>query len=84
MGDLAYILAKAGRQDEALKQVEANLKEYPNDIWVVVKCGDALYSLEDKEGAENLYRRAYTMTDAPGYDRDGVMERLIPLLEETG
>lgn len=84
LGDLAYILADAGRKDEALKQVEANLKEYPNDIWVVIKCGDALYSLEDKEGAEDLYREAYTMTSAPGYDRDGVMERFIPLLEEMG
>jgi tetratricopeptide (TPR) repeat protein len=84
LGDLAFILAKAGRRDEAIHQVKANLEAFPDDVWVVIKGGDALDASGDRAGAEDLYRRAYSMTDPTGYDREGVMDRLLPLLEETG
>jgi hypothetical protein len=86
LGDRAVILAEAGRTNEALRQVEENRARFPEDIWILIKGGDAYRAVGDVAAAEKAYRDALEMTpvDRPNYDRDGVMERLIPLLEETG
>lgn len=39
-------------------------------------------TLKETEKALELYKRAYDMTSPQSYDRDGVLERLIPLLKD--
>ena len=86
LGDRAVILAENGRREEALRQVEQNLQQFPEDVWIRIKAGDACKALGELARAEALYRQAYDMTDASrsSYDRDGAVERLLDLLEETG
>jgi preprotein translocase subunit SecA len=53
------------------------------------KIDDRLYyaflkAFEETDKAIDLYNRAYSMTSPLSYDRDGVLERLVPLLRELG
>ena len=84
LGDLAIIYADAARNDDALRQVEINLKRFPEDVWIIVKAGDVYETLNDNEKAIELYKRAYGMTLTRTYNRDGVLERLVPLLRDMG
>jgi len=86
LGDRAVILAEAGRKEEALRQVEKNLARFPDDAWVRIKAGDVYRELGDAAAAEASYRHALERTPAAGssYDRDGAVERLICILDETG
>jgi tetratricopeptide (TPR) repeat protein len=86
LGDRAVILAEAGRRDEALRQVEKNLARFPDDAWVRIKAGDVYRELGDAAAAEAAYRHALAMSqaDEPSFDRDGAVERLICILDETG
>ena len=86
LGDRAIILAEAGRREEALRQVDANLTQFPDDVWVRIKAGDVYKRLGDMGTAEAVYRDALAMTDEFGrsYDREGAVERLVNLLHETG
>jgi len=83
LGDLAVVLAEAGRRDEALKQIEENLSRFPDDVWIVIKAGSALHELNEDDRAIELLLRAYEMSEPTSYDRDGVMERLVPFLRES-
>ncbi|MBI4697660.1 MAG: hypothetical protein HY758_01755 [Nitrospirae bacterium] len=40
--------------------------------------------MKDTDKAIELYNRAYKMTSPLSYDRDGVLERLVPMLRELG
>lgn len=82
LGDLAVIYAEAGRKDDALKQVEINLNRFPEDIWIIIKAGDIHDTLNNHQKALELYERAYEMTSTRTYNRDGVLERLVPLLRD--
>ena len=86
LGDRAVILAEAGRRDDALRQAEKNLVRFPEDAWVRIKAGDVYRELGDAAAAEAAYRQALEMTpaDQPSFDRDGAVERLICILDETG
>ena len=86
LGDRAVILAEAGRREEALRQVEKNLARFPEDAWVRIKAGDVYRELGDAAAAEAAYRYALDMTpaDDPNDARDGAVERLICILDETG
>jgi tetratricopeptide (TPR) repeat protein len=86
LGDRAVILAEAGRREDALRQVERNLVRFPDDAWVRIKAGDVYRELGDAAAAEAAYRHALDMTptDQPSFDRDGAVERLICILDETG
>lgn len=83
LGDRAVLLAEAGREADAREQVRENLERFPEDVWVRIKGGDSLRALKDVRGAEAFYRESLKMAD-DRYDREGVLERLIPLLEDTG
>ncbi len=83
-GDMAVILAEAGRREEALERIAKNLERFPDDAWVIIKSGDAYRTLKETDKAFELYNRAYGMTSPLSYDRDGVLERLVPLLRELG
>jgi len=83
LGDRAVILAEAGWKEEAHRQIEEALREFPNDVWVRIKVGDAYRALKEIDEAEHCYRHALTMSDVK-YDREGALERLVPMLEELG
>ena len=83
LGDLGWILAEAGRCEEALSQIEENLNNYPDDPWMVIKAGDVLDLCGQAERAERLYLQALGMTEDK-YTLDGAIERLVPLYEQWG
>jgi tetratricopeptide (TPR) repeat protein len=85
-GDRAVILAAAGRREEALEQVEANLARFPEDVWVRIKAGDAYRELGDPARAEGMYRGAVAMTEGAedASDRNGAVRRLADLLDDLG
>ena len=73
--DRGCILAEAGRKEEAIKQIEENLRRFPDNVWVIINAGDALYALGDKK-AEEFFLKAYGMAEEE-YDKLGALERLI-------
>jgi tetratricopeptide (TPR) repeat protein len=83
-GDMAAILAGAGRREEALERISKNLEEFPDDAWIIIKAGHAYQTLKETDRALELYNRAFGMTSPLSYDREGVLERLVPLLRELG
>jgi len=83
-GDMAAILAEAGRREEAFERITKNLQAFPDDAWIIIKAGQAYQTLKETDKAIELYNRAYGMTSPLSYDRDGVLERLVPLLRELG
>lgn len=83
LGDIGHILAENDRCQEALSQVEENLKNLSNDAWVAIKAGDVYDTCEQPERAIELYLKALEMTSDP-FTREGAYERLIPLYERMG
>jgi tetratricopeptide (TPR) repeat protein len=81
--DMGCILAEAGRKEEALKQIEENLKMFPDDIWVVINAGDALYTLGEPK-AEEYFLKAYEMAGDNKYDKEGALDRLIDFYKWQG
>jgi len=54
-GDMAVILAEAGRHDEALERIAKNLERFSDDAWIVIKAGQAYQTLEETDKAIALY-----------------------------
>ena len=81
--DTACILADAGRREEAIMQIEENLMRFPEDMWVIINAGDAMYSLGEKESAERYFLRAKKMVITRS-DHMVVLERLLDLYRELG
>ncbi len=84
LGDRAEILARAGRREEALRQVESNLAQFPEDLWVRLTAGDVYRDLGDLAIAEGVYRQALAMAHGADPQRDAAVERLANLLRQTG
>jgi tetratricopeptide (TPR) repeat protein len=82
--DRAIILAEAGRREDALAQVTDNLTRFADDPWVTIKSGDVYEQFGDHDQAEQLYRRGLELAGDDTYTRAGAVERLIPLLDNTG
>ncbi len=82
LGDMAVILAEAGRREEALDRVSKNIERFPDNAWVIIKAGHAYQTLKETDKALELYNLAYGMTSPLSYDREGLLERLVPLLRE--
>jgi tetratricopeptide (TPR) repeat protein len=80
--DVAVILAEAGRGDEALGRVEANLRRFPDDVWTQIHAGDVHARLSDPVRAEAAFREALAMARATADAEDvaGALERLNGLL----
>lgn len=83
-GDMTSILAEAGRREEAFERISKNLERFHDDAWIVIKAGQAYQTLKETDKALELYNQAYSITSPLSYDRDGVLERLVPLLRELG
>lgn len=81
--DTACILAEAGRREEAMMQIEENIMRFPEEMWVIINAGDAMYSLGEKESAERYFLRAKKMVITRS-DHMVVLERLLDLYRELG
>ena len=62
--DAAVVFAEAGEADKALARVEANVRAWPDDLWVRILCGDVYARLSDPVRAEEQYRHAVDMARA--------------------
>ncbi len=82
-GDIAVILAQAGRRDEALKQVEANLSRALNPYVAEAKAGDAYRALGEPDAAEAYYRRALAIANNDS-DRSEAVLRITSFLLDVG
>jgi tetratricopeptide (TPR) repeat protein len=80
--ELAFLLAAAGRRDEALARVEKDLEE-GGGAWFVARAGDVLRMLGEKARAQALYRQAQILSSDVG-DTIDFIERELPLLDEFG
>lgn len=80
--DVAIALAEAGRAEQALQRVEANVRRFPDDVWTRIHAGDVHVALSDPERAEAAFREALAIAHAHGdaYDVAGAEERLSELL----
>ena len=83
LGDVGFILASSGRCQEALAQVEDNLRNMSDDAWILIKGGDVFADCGQPERAVELYRQALAMAE-DGHTREGAYERLVPLYERLG
>jgi uncharacterized protein YecA (UPF0149 family) len=81
--DMAIIFAEAGKRDEAIAQVEANLKQFPESFLTVVKSGEAFEVLGDTAAAESYYRRAVAQAKDRTEESEATSQ-LIGLLEDLG
>lgn len=82
LGDRALALAEAGREAEAREQLAANVKIFPQDVWVQIKAGHAYEALKDFAAAEERYRTARVLADDD--DRDEATRCLIEVLKKAG
>jgi len=80
--DVAVILAEAGRAEQALQRIEANVRRFPADVWTRIHVGDVHVALSDPERAEAAFREALAIAHAHGdaYGVAGAEERLSGLL----
>ncbi len=84
LADRAEILAGCGQREEAIAQAEQALARFPDDSWVAVKAGDVHEECGDPVRAEALFRRGLALSGDDASERDGALERLLPLLEGQG
>ncbi len=84
LSDKPLILVKAGREDAARQEAEANADRFPDDGWVWAKTGDLFWQVGDKGRAEHFLRRALELAGNAQYLRESVLERLLALLEDMG
>jgi uncharacterized protein YchJ len=82
-GDIAVILARAGRRDEAIAQINANLESARDDALVEAKAGDAYRALGDTPAAEAYYRRSLSVAHTSS-DRLHALLRLVTCLTDSG
>lgn len=82
-GDIAIIFAESGKREEAVAQLESNLKQFPESWLTAMKSGEAFEALGDAAAAEASYRNAMTLAgDDSEVEEASTM--LADLLEELG
>lgn len=84
LSDAMLILAQADRVEEAITQFQANRKRWPEDAWVHILGGEMHEQLGQDELAEQFYWQSLLLAEDDQYARDGVFERLLPLLDRLG
>jgi tetratricopeptide (TPR) repeat protein len=82
-GDVAVILGRAGRREEALAQVERNLTAPKDEALAEAKAGDTYRALGDMPAAEAYYRRSLVVSKTPS-DRLHAVMRLAACLLDAG
>ncbi|MDH5564599.1 MAG: SEC-C metal-binding domain-containing protein [Nitrospirota bacterium] len=84
LSDAMLILAQADRGEEAITQFQANQKRWPEDAWVHILGGEMYEQLGQDDLAEQFYWQSLVFAEDDQYARDGVFERLLPLLDRLG
>ena len=84
LSDAMIILAQAGRGEEAIAQFHANRERWPQDAWVHILGGKMYEALGQDDLAEQYYRQGLVLAEDDQFARDGVFERLPPLLDRLG
>ena len=82
--ELPMLLARAGRKDEALKWLEKNLLEYPEESPMLLVAGEAFEELGTVERAEACYRDALAWAGSNMDVRWAILAALERLLTATG
>jgi len=82
-GDIAVILARAGRREEALAQVDQLLDGARDEALVEGKAGDVYRALGDSPAAEAYYRRSLAVAKKPS-ERLHALLRLVTCLSDSG
>jgi len=82
-GDIAVILARAGKREEALAQLAKNLNGARDASLVEAKAGDTHRALGDAAAAEAYYRQSLALAKTPS-DRLHALLRLVTCLTDTG
>ena len=83
LGDLAIVLAKAGRRDEALAQLALNLDAAEDPALVEAKAGETYRALGDLPAAEAYFRRSLAEATTSS-DRLQALIRVAGCLIEQG
>ncbi len=82
-GDLAIVLAKAGHREQALLQLESNLKNAHDAALVEAKAGETHRALGDLPAAEAYYRRSVVESKTSS-DRLEALLRVATCLMDQG
>jgi tetratricopeptide (TPR) repeat protein len=82
-GDVAVILARAGRREEALARIERLLDGARDAALVEAKAGDTYRALGDSAAAEAYYRRSLAVAKTSS-DRLHALLRLVTCLTDGG
>lgn len=82
-GDIAIILAEAGKREEALAQLASNAEEFPDSFVTVLKAGAAYEALGDGPAAEASYRKASTLAEEED-EKEEALNQLAGFLEDAG
>lgn len=85
-GDVASVLAEAGRMAEAEARFAAALETYPDDEWVRIEVARTFVAAGDLDGAERHLRDAVTVSRraTDPYKTDDASEELAAFLEQHG
>jgi tetratricopeptide (TPR) repeat protein len=81
-GDIAIVLARAGRREDALAKLEENLEGAKDKSLVEAKAGDVHRVLGDLAAAEAYYRRSIVEATTD-FDRKQALLRLVTCLLDT-
>lgn len=82
-GDIAIILARAGRRAEALAQLDVNLGAASNPYVAEAKAGDTYRALGELDAAEAYYQRALAIA-VDESDRAEAVLRITSFLLDSG
>jgi uncharacterized protein YecA (UPF0149 family) len=83
LGDLAIVLAKAGRREEALAQIAQNLDAAEDAALVEAKAGETYRALGDLPAAEAYFRRSLVEAKTPN-ERMQALIRIAGCLIDQG
>jgi tetratricopeptide (TPR) repeat protein len=81
--DIAIIFAESGKRDEALAQLEANFKQFPESWLTAIRSGEAFEALGDSAAAEAAYRRGMILAE-DGSEEEEAFTLLAGLLDDMG
>jgi tetratricopeptide (TPR) repeat protein len=81
-GDLAIVLAKAGRRDEALAQLDLNLAQAKDAVLVEAKAGETHRALGDLPAAEAYFRRSLAEAKTPSERLEGLIRVASCLIDQ--
>jgi tetratricopeptide (TPR) repeat protein len=82
-GDLPFALINAGRREQALAHIQANLARFPDDVWIRAHAGDVYTELGEDAGALEFYISALKAAIDP-CDWDAFRDRALEVLQRLG